>query len=82
MLIANEVKFVNITVGSPNASTVKEVQDVFIMNLSITVSRVVVKVYVSIARDETIVETVDLRSITRKRKSKSYPPKFSIQKMN
>ena len=63
----------NITVGRPNALTVREVQDVFIMNLSITVSRVEVKVYVSIARDETIVETVDLsRSLLLILKNRKY----------
>ena len=50
----------NITEGRRNASTVKEVKYVYIMNLDTTVSIARVKVYVSIARDETIVETVDL----------------------
>ena len=50
----------NITEGRRNASTVKEVKYVYIMNLDTTVSIARVKVYVSIARDETNVETVDL----------------------
>ena len=50
----------NITEGRRNASTAKEVKYVYIMNLDTTVSIARVKVYVSIARDETIVETVDL----------------------